>query len=323
MGRDHLSRPSACLLAEIRGVRKVLEHIHELPCMKDGKWEVLKDLSTDRGNGAVRLRCLLSEQEWDDAINALSEGLNLLSEEITTSDHSEPDIRFQVTGVDDTDAAPEGVFTELTRKVSILHCSPEELEKMGAGISSQVHAPGRLGIFIDAGWAFGTGTHPSTACAIMAMEYMQQKGWLNGSSRVLDMGTGTGILAIAAALMGAGSVVAVDIDPEALEKTHQNSRVNRVAHRIRVVSSEEWADMVGGKEVTAKFDVCLANLTLSVLKQLLSPMSASVVKGGYLVLSGFKHGALDTVLALLATHGIEQYKIFEKGRWCALLSIRV
>ena len=141
-------------------------------------------------------------------------------------------------------------------------------------------------ISLDPGLAFGTGTHPTTALCLE---------WLDGhdvrGQRVIDFGCGSGILAIAAAKLGAHEVIAVDIDPQALQATVDNARRNNVVERIAVSSVEAMP--------SASAEVVLANILAEPLK-MLAPRFAELVKpGGRIVLSG--------ILALQAREVAEQY----------------
>jgi ribosomal protein L11 methyltransferase len=130
-------------------------------------------------------------------------------------------------------------------------------------------------IRLDPGMAFGTGTHPTTR---MCLRWIARQGAarrLRGS-RVLDYGCGSGVLAIAAGLFGASSIVAVDIDPAAVETTRANAAANAVDVRAGLADS---LDVSG-------FDVVLANILATPLKLLAPLLSARLAPGGTLVLSG-------------------------------------
>jgi len=126
---------------------------------------------------------------------------------------------------------------------------------------------------LDPGLAFGTGTHPTTALCLQ---------WLDGAEllgkRVLDYGCGSGILAIAAALLGAESVVAVDHDPQALEATRDNAAKNGVADRIQVLPPQRTPE--------TEFDLLLANILAGTLVELAPLLTPRVAPGGRLLLSG-------------------------------------
>jgi ribosomal protein L11 methyltransferase len=142
-------------------------------------------------------------------------------------------------------------------------------------------------ITLDPGLAFGTGTHPTTALCL---------DWLDGhdvrGQRVIDFGCGSGILAIAAAKLGAREVIAVDIDPQALQATVDNARRNGVENRIAVSSVEEIP--------STSADVVLANILAEPLKTLAPRFGELVKPGGRIVLSG--------ILALQARDVAEQYE---------------
>ena len=124
---------------------------------------------------------------------------------------------------------------------------------------------------LDPGLAFGTGSHPSTRLALQFLERI-----LRGGESVLDYGCGSGILAIAAAKLGAAQVDAVDLDPQALETTAANARANRVA--VRVAAPESLP--------AARYDIVVSNILAQPL-MLLAPLLASrTVPGGRIALSG-------------------------------------
>lgn len=134
-------------------------------------------------------------------------------------------------------------------------------------------------IDIDPGMAFGTGQHPSTWMCLEAMEEILLKDRSFRDWRVLDVGTGTGILGIAAAKLGAKSVMCVDIDPRAVEIAHENVAVNRVGDRVVIVNS----DVV---KIKGSFELIVANLTADALIKIKSHLVKMMEPGGYLVISG-------------------------------------
>jgi ribosomal protein L11 methyltransferase len=135
---------------------------------------------------------------------------------------------------------------------------------------------GPLVIEIDPGPCFGSGSHPTTRLLLAELERRVRPGDV-----VLDVGTGSGVLAVAAARLGAARVTAVDIDPEALAVTGSNAARNGVAERIDV-SLGRWEDVA--------FDIVVANLTAGVLASLAGPLVSSVSPGGTLLLSGLLPG---------------------------------
>jgi ribosomal protein L11 methyltransferase len=138
---------------------------------------------------------------------------------------------------------------------------------------SEAPETGGVNILLDPGLAFGTGTHPTTRLCLE---------WLDGhdiaDKQVIDYGCGSGILAIAAALLGAAAVVGVDNDPQAITATKENARRNAVSAQI--------AAYLPGYEPTETVDLLLANILAGPLAEL-APLFAQRVKpGGGLVLSG-------------------------------------
>lgn len=133
-----------------------------------------------------------------------------------------------------------------------------------------------LEIIIQPKMSFGTGHHATTQLMVEVLLKLDLQG-----KRVLDMGSGTGVLAIVAAKLGAESVLAVEIDDMAEESVRENIELNGVADRVVSVYGDATA--IEGKE----FDIILANINRNVLLADMKAYNATLVKGGVLVLSGF------------------------------------
>ncbi|NOZ04336.1 MAG: 50S ribosomal protein L11 methyltransferase [FCB group bacterium] len=131
--------------------------------------------------------------------------------------------------------------------------------------------PTAVNVFINPGLAFGTGSHPTT---LMCLEWLVEN--LTGGETVLDYGCGSGILGIAAKMLGAKTVTCVDIDKRALDVTRQNANLN---HCDLVVGSPDQIK-------SEPFDVLVANILANPLKELAPTLSALVKIGGHLILSG-------------------------------------
>jgi ribosomal protein L11 methyltransferase len=165
--------------------------------------------------------------------------------------------------------------------------------------------PDDLVITLDPGQAFGTGTHESTQLLLGALPAHVQKG-----VRVLDIGTGSGILAIACALLGAEHVTAIDTDPLAVSATGENALANGV--NARVHASETPVE-----QIEKQFPLVLANIEARVLVPLAAAVAARVEPGGLLFLSGLLHDDVERVR--------EAYPAFSllgqpaAGDWRALL----
>lgn len=176
-------------------------------------------------------------------------------------------------------------------------------------------APTDLVLALDPGMAFGTGLHPTTRLCLLALEGLAEAGGLGPSTRVLDLGSGSGILAIAAAKLGAGRVLALDVDPLAVEATSANARRNRVARRI----AARRGSLPSG---AGPFDVILANLVASILVELAPLLAAELAPGGRLVVSGVIAERAAEVEAAFAEAGLELADRLEEGDWVALLARR-
>ncbi len=151
--------------------------------------------------------------------------------------------------------------------------------------------PGDVVLAMDPGMAFGTGLHPTTRLCLAALEAVADRGELVGA-RVLDVGCGSGILAIAAVKLGAASAFGVDTDPVAEEATLANARRNRLVRSIRARDGS----LPSGE---AAFDIVLANLIAGVLVPLAAPLRDELRPGGILLASGiFQDREVEVVAAL-------------------------
>lgn len=169
---------------------------------------------------------------------------------------------------------------------------------------------------LDPGMAFGTGLHPTTRLCLGALETVAdaRPGGLSGA-RVLDVGCGSGILSIAAARLGAASVLALDIDPIAVEATTANARRNRVLRRVRV----RPGSVPSG---AGPFDVVLANLIASILVDLAPRLGVEVRPGGALIASGIFVDREAVVRDALRAAGLETVGRAGEGDWVALTAVR-
>ncbi len=145
--------------------------------------------------------------------------------------------------------------------------------------------PAAVNIRLDPGVAFGTGTHPTTR---LCLSWLQQH--LRRGARVLDYGCGSGVLAIAAAKLGAGEVVGTDIDEQALAAARANSERNSV----------DALYTAPGQVPPGKFDLVLANILANPLRLLAPMLLARVARGGALVLSGVLQRQADELIAVYA-----------------------
>ena len=159
-------------------------------------------------------------------------------------------------------------------------------------------------IDLSPGLAFGTGQHQSTRLALKLLAQTEVAG-----KTILDLGTGSGILATAAAKLGAQKVHAVDTDPLAVEAARETARRNAVADRVTV---EE-----GSIPPNHRYDLVLANLTADLLQALAPQIAAATT--GTLIASGFLHTRHPEVTAALATAGLHPHHAATEDEWAATL----
>jgi ribosomal protein L11 methyltransferase len=173
---------------------------------------------------------------------------------------------------------------------------------------------GQIVIDIDPGRAFGTGNHPSTAlCIEILEEILWQCAWTGeGELRVLDVGTGTGILGIVAAKLGASRVVGLDIDPEALQIASANVERNQVAEIMAVTGTPV-------AQVDEEFQVVVANLAADPLISHATALGSRVSSGGWLVLSGILEDQVKPVVECFASREFAPVEQRAGNEWRALL----
>jgi len=170
--------------------------------------------------------------------------------------------------------------------------------------------PDDLVLVLDPGMAFGTGLHPTTQSCLQALEDVVQPGMT-----VLDAGTGSGILAVAAARLGAARVAAFDTDALAVRATFENAAQNDVADRVHVWRGE--LDSVAGETGQSTWDVVVANILAPVIMGLLerSNLLGYVTSAGDLVLSGIIEEQGAAVEEAIAAAGGQVKRIITAGDW--------
>lgn len=163
-------------------------------------------------------------------------------------------------------------------------------------------------IEMDPGMAFGTGTHETTAMCITLLEK-----YITPSMTVADIGTGSGILAIASALLGASNVTAVDIDPSAVQVAKENIKMNGLERHIEVLQG----DLL---EVTnKKFDLCVANIIADVICFLAPHLHKNLTDNGLFICSGIIDKQAEQVITALSKNGYMLIEQTADGEWIALV----
>lgn len=176
---------------------------------------------------------------------------------------------------------------------------------------SYPRSEGVILIDISPGAAFGSGEHPTTRLCLRGMEHVFSEWSPGAGSRMLDVGTGSGILAIAGLLMGACHCIAADIDPCARAETLKNAAINGLSGRIEVMSAIP-------EPITDRFSLITANLRTPTLKTLNSLLKSCLGAGGAIVLSGLKKDEIpDIKEAYEEDHLLCRWEECEKG-WAGL-----
>jgi ribosomal protein L11 methyltransferase len=174
-----------------------------------------------------------------------------------------------------------------------------------SGAPAADHAPDRLLIVIDPSMGFGTGHHQTTRLCLGLLQSRDVAG-----QRVLDVGTGSGVLALAAWRLGAAAVVAMDNDPDALQNARENIDRNGAGREVLTVC----ADL--RHFAAAPADLVTANLTAAVLAQHAAALRRLVKAGGALIISGFSPPELPALVAAFRASGVRHVV---EGEWSAAL----
>lgn len=173
---------------------------------------------------------------------------------------------------------------------------------------------GDIEIALDPGMAFGTGTHPTTQLCLEALEDVIQP-----AHEVLDLGCGSGILAIAAAKLGASRVLALDMDNLALDATRENAAANNVAHQV-LVERGSLESVLGSAR---RFDLALVNILARIILEMTEQGLGEILRpGGVGVFSGIIDTQAAEVEAGLRRAGLRPYRRRQSGDWVAIEATR-
>jgi ribosomal protein L11 methyltransferase len=186
--------------------------------------------------------------------------------------------------------------------------SPGERRPRGAKIAAPSgRAPRDVVVSIEPGMAFGTGSHASTKLCLELIER-----YAKPSSRVLDVGTGSGILSIASVLLGASSALGVDIDEYAVKVARRNAALNGICDRAAFMAG----DLTDG--ASGHFDLIIANIVADVIIRLLGSVGRFLAPGGALICSGIIDDREADVLEAISGHGFRAAEIRRDGVWTAV-----
>jgi ribosomal protein L11 methyltransferase len=175
--------------------------------------------------------------------------------------------------------------------------------------------PNKLGIEIEAALAFGTGHHGTTRGCLLLLDHVLKAR--SHPAKVLDLGTGTGVLAIAAAKALQVPVLASDIDPPSVRVARENADLNKVAHLVQVIRATGFAAPDFARH--GPFDLVQANILANPLRQLAGPMAAHLAPSALVILSGLLTPQARSVIAAYRARGLVPLVHLKIEGWSSLL----
>ena len=177
--------------------------------------------------------------------------------------------------------------------------------------SEYIAGPGELLIRLDPDISFGTGTHPTTVLALYALEQTLRDG-----ETVIDVGTGSGVLAIASSRLGASKVLATDLDDKAVAIARANISLNDSNAKINVIVNDSL------KDVTEQAEVIVANILAEVLVNLIDDAVQLLNPSGHLILSGIYFDKIDLIRRKVQEAGLNIVTSMSQGEWHCLVVTR-
>ena len=173
----------------------------------------------------------------------------------------------------------------------------------------------RMEITLDPGMAFGTGTHHTTRLCLELLEKNIKPG-----DKVLDMGTGSGILSIASLKLGAEKAIGIDIDSVAVRVAKENAEENGFTEpRFTAISGDLTHDTTLAEKVGVGYDVICANIVADVIIMLAETIKKHIKEGGVVLTSGIIEPRRDEVIEKLTSVGLKVEKVEECDGWCAIV----
>jgi ribosomal protein L11 methyltransferase len=219
------------------------------------------------------------------------------------------------------DAAAQDISFDTVEAKDWVKASLEELVPVRAGrfiVHGRHHRakvpPNKLGIEIEAALAFGTGHHGTTRGCLLLLDQVLKA---RHPKRVLDLGTGTGVLAIAAAKALHGAVLASDIDPLSVLVARDNARLNEVGNLVPTIRGSGFSAPQFKKH--GPFDLVLANILANPLRQMATPMTRHLAPSAFLILSGLLPSQASGVIAAYRARGLVLSRHVRIEGWSSLL----
>jgi ribosomal protein L11 methyltransferase len=174
--------------------------------------------------------------------------------------------------------------------------------------------PGRITLVLDAGIAFGSGEHGSTRGCLRALERLAAHA---SPRRILDLGTGSGVLAMAAAKLWRRPVLATDIDAASVRVARENMVRNQVSRFVRSRVANGWRNRVVA--ASAPYDLVIANILARPLCAMAKGITAGLEPGGWIILAGLLRRQIRMVLAAYRCHGAVLEQVWTEGHWATLM----
>lgn len=171
----------------------------------------------------------------------------------------------------------------------------------------------RVTLTVDAGLAFGSGEHGSTRGCLLALEQVARRR----PYRILDLGTGSGILAMAAAKLLHRKVLATDIDPWSIRVTRENARLNGVAHLVHAHLSDGWKDPY--LRAHGPYDLVFANILARPLRLMAKDLALNMAPGGTAILAGLLSTQVNWVLGPHRSAGLRLERLLSQGTWTTIV----
>lgn len=269
----------------------------------EGQWDILPEsLAENMSEDVLVTGYFEADARAQDALSHIRDRLRVLNEMDLDMDLGK--LTVETSGLGDQDWAeywkkqykPFKVGSHMVIRPSWTEYQPADGEKV---------------IEIDPGLAFGTGTHETTNLCVTLVEKYVKPGM-----KVIDVGTGSGILAIAAAHMGAASVLATDIDEMAVKVARENAEKNGFAQKIEC----RQGDLL--KAVDERGEVVIANIIADVIIQFAEPVKKHVTPGGAFICSGIVAEREGDVRAALEQAGYQDIEVLHQGEWVAMACSR-
>lgn len=287
----------ARVTASEKEARRIFTHL-EVSCEEDGFPVTLYEATPDGSSWAVEV--IVFDMEPDDVATLIRERMGDKGQELDLDTEIVPeDINWVAKSLEGLDPVWAGRF--------VVH---------GAHDRDKVPDTA-IGIEIEAALAFGTGHHATTSGCLLALDHLLRQRHYD---RILDLGTGTGVLAIAAAKLTKQTILATDIDPVATRTAAENAKLNNVGPLIRTFTAPGVNHGLFGLE--GPFDLVIANILAKPLMQMSTMLAARMTYSATLVLSGLRVEDGPRILFAYGQHGFHLFKRYQKDGWLTLTLVR-